>query len=166
MNSSHSERDEKLLKLLNMNPELRDCVEEMLQIAVDEDDTIETADDAEDRIVERGRELSKMMLGSWAEQRSRHTEAVMAADPELRRAGKKLWWRSTVGAIAVEERLFRKGSRLVRGFSEQAKLSCRGMSMRLQRAVTDFGAELPFAQVSLPIENVPKVPIESTPLLS
>ncbi len=34
----------------------------------------------------------------------------------------------------------------MRGFSEQAKLSCRGMSMRLQRAVTDFGAELPFAQ--------------------
>ena len=54
MNSSHSERDEKLLKILNMNPELRDCVEEMVQIAADEDDAIETADDAEDRIVERG----------------------------------------------------------------------------------------------------------------
>ncbi len=89
MNSSHSERDEKLLKILNMNPELRDCVEEMVQIAADEDDAIETADDAEDRIVERGRELSRMMLGSWAEKRSRHTESAMAADPELRRAGKK-----------------------------------------------------------------------------
>ncbi len=89
MNSSHSERDEKLLKILNMNPELRDCVEEMLQIAADEDDAIETADDAEDRIVERGRELNRKVLGGWAEKRSRHTEAAMAADPELRRAGKK-----------------------------------------------------------------------------
>ena len=42
----------------------------------------------------------------------------------------------------------------MRGFSEQAKLSCRGMSMRLQRAVTDFGAELPFANMKKAYERV------------
>ena len=74
--------------------------------------------------------------------------AALKEDLELRSAGKKLWWRSTFGVIEIKESLHRKGSELVRRFSERAQVSCRGMSMPLQRVITDFGADEPFARVN------------------
>ncbi len=149
MNSLTAKKDENLLKFLNANPELRTCVDELVQIAADRDDNIQIADEAEEKIIKKIRELGKATLGSWAESRSQHVEALLKTDSEVRSAGKKLWWRSTFDVIEVEERLFRKGRHLLRGFSKQAQVSCRGLSKPLQRAVTDFGAELPFAQAQL-----------------
>lgn len=42
---------------------------------------------------------------------------------------------------------YRKASKRIRPFAQSAQVSHRGCSRPLQRAVTDFGADLPFAQV-------------------
>lgn len=62
---------------------------------------------------------------------------------------KKLHWMCTFGRVEVEEQTYRtlEGGKLCRPFQSQAAISCRGYSLWLQRAITDFGADVPFAQV-------------------
>src|SRR3989304_246578 len=60
---------------------------------------------------------------------------------------KKRQWHSTFGEITVEEVQYRQGSRHTRPFASRAKVRHRGCSRPLQRAVTDFGADVAFAQV-------------------
>ncbi|MCP4474012.1 MAG: ISKra4 family transposase [Gammaproteobacteria bacterium] len=60
---------------------------------------------------------------------------------------KKLWWRTTFGKIHVEEQRFLVGGRTVRPFSKAAKVRHRGLSMPLQRAVVDFGADKAYSHV-------------------
>ena len=49
----------------------------------------------------------------------------------------------------MEEQTYRnnESGKLCRPFHDRAEVTCRGYSTRLQRAITDFGADLPFAQV-------------------
>ena len=51
--------------------------------------------------------------------------------------------------MTVEEQAYRtnEGGKLCRPFQSRAEVSCRSYSTRLQRAITDFGADVPFAQV-------------------
>lgn len=60
---------------------------------------------------------------------------------------KKLCWHSTFGEIGVEEPQYRRGSKRLRAFATSAKVKHRCCSYPLQRAVTDFGADVPFARV-------------------
>lgn len=59
---------------------------------------------------------------------------------------KKLCWHTTFGDISVEEVQLRAGKRRVRPFVAGARIHHRGVSRPLQRAVTDFAADLPFAR--------------------
>ncbi|HNC21931.1 MAG TPA: hypothetical protein PKM96_06530, partial [Accumulibacter sp.] len=49
----------------------------------------------------------------------------------------------------MEEQTYRtkEGGKWCRPFQSQAGISCRGYSTWLQRALTDLGADVPFAQV-------------------
>jgi hypothetical protein len=47
----------------------------------------------------------------------------------------------------VQEPQYRSGSRRIRPFAQSAGVNARGCSRRLQRALTDLGADLPYAQV-------------------
>jgi hypothetical protein len=60
---------------------------------------------------------------------------------------KKLCWHTTFGDIEVEEPQYRRASTRLRPFARSAKVSHRGCSRPLQRVVTDFGADVAFAQV-------------------
>lgn len=62
---------------------------------------------------------------------------------------KKLHWNCTFGEIAVQEQTYlaKEGGKLCRPFQSAAKISCRAYSQRLQRVITDFSADVPFAQV-------------------
>jgi hypothetical protein len=60
---------------------------------------------------------------------------------------KKILWHSTFGEISVEERQYRHGSQSIRPFVERAKVRHRRCSQPLQRVVTDFAADVAFAQV-------------------
>ena len=55
--------------------------------------------------------------------------------------------------IEFEEPLFRQGTQIVRTFSDQADVTCRSTSTPLQRAITDFGADQPFAQVNAKLQE-------------
>jgi hypothetical protein len=62
--------------------------------------------------------------------------------------GKKtLYWYTRLGKIAVVEAVFTRGRRgpELRPFAASAEVVCRGYSPALQRAMTDFGADEPFA---------------------
>ncbi len=60
---------------------------------------------------------------------------------------KKLRWHSTFGEIEVEEFHFYRGNNRLRPFMYEAEILNRGCSLPLQRALTDFGADIPFYQV-------------------
>ena len=47
----------------------------------------------------------------------------------------------------MQEPQYRSGSRRIRPFAQSAEVKARGCSRRLQRALTDLGADLPYAQV-------------------
>ena len=49
--------------------------------------------------------------------------------------------------IAVEEPLFRRGTKALRPFSERAGVACRAASLPLQRVLADFGADHAFGRV-------------------
>jgi len=99
-------------------------------------------------VIDEVRRLGGEVLHGWAEGRIARTGEEAVAEPETRRAGKKLRWQTTFGAIAAEEPLFRAGTRLQRPFAASAAVSHRGCSQPLQRAVTDFGADVSFAQAA------------------
>lgn len=65
----------------------------------------------------------------------------------MARRQKKLCWHTTFGDIGVEEPQYRRASKRLRPFARRAKVSHRGCSRSLQRGVTDFGADVAFAQV-------------------
>ena len=62
--------------------------------------------------------------------------------------GKKtLYWYSRYGRIEVEEQIYWRGGKQVRSFATSAGVVCRGYSLGLQRAMTDFGADKAFVNV-------------------
>ena len=65
--------------------------------------------------------------------------------------GKKtLYWYTRLGKIEIEEQIFTQGRQgpEIRPFSESAEVECRSCSPALQRAITDFGADNPFARAA------------------
>lgn len=56
-------------------------------------------------------------------------------------------WHTTFGKVAVEEKCYIKNKKLLRLFSTSSKVKCRGYSLPLERALTDFGADVPFGKV-------------------
>jgi hypothetical protein len=63
---------------------------------------------------------------------------------------KKLYWKTTFGKIEVREQTFLSLSNKIRirPFSLSAGVQCRGYSMRLQRVLTDFGADQSFGDAT------------------
>lgn len=50
--------------------------------------------------------------------------------------------------VSTEERCFTKEGKLIRPFSQSSQVKCRGYSLPLERALTDFGADVPFGKVT------------------
>ena len=139
--------DEALLERLNEHPGLRSRVESMLLAVMDEKGELQEADAAEMLLIEQMRRMGQESLQAWAT-----GQAVKAADSVghesgVWRGGKKLQWHSTFGEITVEEIQYRHGNQHIRPFVNRAKVRHRGCSRPLQRVVTDFGADVAFAQV-------------------
>ncbi len=79
------------------------------------------------------------MSGSWRRNRR------FAFSPACAARVKKLRWHTKFGEITVLEPQYRFGNGRVRPFVDGAKVSPRGCSRPLQRAITDFAADQPFA---------------------
>ena len=56
-------------------------------------------------------------------------------------------WHTTFGEIATEERCFIEERKLFRPFSRSSRVRGRSYSLPLERALTDFGADVPFGKV-------------------
>ena len=64
-----SERDLRLIERLGQHPELRDQFEGLLDEVENRASKLNTADDAEDALVERVREIGREALKHWAQRR-------------------------------------------------------------------------------------------------
>jgi hypothetical protein len=100
------------------------------------------------------RQLGQQCLQTWAEMKVQqaHEEARFCSCGQRRWVHelKPFWWLSTFGRIQLEVPKLRcpKGHERDRPFQRLTGLGCRGKSVALQRALTDFGAEKSFAQAS------------------
>jgi hypothetical protein len=72
---------------------------------------------------------------------------VRGASGSFPEGKKNLYWYTRLGQIEVSEQIYRRGGEQVRPFCESAGVSCRGYSLGLQRALSDFGADLAFGKV-------------------
>lgn len=68
---------------------------------------------------------------------------------------KKVHWNTTCGTITLVERLFidKSTKKTIRPFTQSASVVCRGRSLRLQKALTDFGADESFAKAALKVKE-------------
>ena len=89
MKKPTSDKDTKLLELLNAHPTLLCRVEALLAIVEDNDKAIEKADVAEQRVIEEVRKIGHAALSEWAESKNKRNETELKKHPELRIAGKK-----------------------------------------------------------------------------
>ena len=137
-------QDKELLEKLSEDPDLRERMEEILNIAENTDGTLETADEAEERAIEVVRRLGKEVLLEWSITRSHELNAAYEKRGDVERDGKKkLYWHSSFGTLEVQEQCFKEqsqGQRL-RPFRDAAKVQCRGYSKRWERIMVDFGAD-------------------------
>jgi hypothetical protein len=124
-----------------------------MELVEDAGDELRNADEAGRRVIEEVRQLGAELLGDWAEGKMEKRAQELEQTPGVWREGKKLSWHSTFGDIGVDEPQYRQGNVRRRPFVSSAGVQSRGCSRALQRAVTDLGADLPFAQAALKLRE-------------
>lgn len=77
---------------------------------------------------------------------------------------KKLYWQTTYGKIEIEEQVLKyKTSQIrVRPFSRAAGVLCRGYSLPVQRAMTDFGSDESFGDAAQKMKEHYGIDISTT----
>ncbi|QLH48621.1 MAG: ISKra4 family transposase [Candidatus Accumulibacter cognatus] len=164
-----------LLERLNRHPTLRARMESLLGVVEDAAGDLEKADAAERRVIEELRQMGNEALAAWAERGVEKSVAVARVEPDLRLAGKKLYWHTTFGKVDVVEPLWRNGTRIERRFSTRAGISCRGSSQPLQRVMSDFGADAAFGRVpeklkehygiEMPVSTIQRITEHHAPII-
>lgn len=123
---------------------------EVLDLVECSGEGILNANKAEERAIEVLRDMGNDALHAWA-RRAAEKAAMRARDTGQLQAHlkKKVTWHTTFGGVAVVETQFRhkKTRVLLRPFSQAADVKCHGYSLPLERAVVDFGADVPYGQV-------------------
>ena len=72
---------------------------------------------------------------------------ILDENPQVKFQGTKtLFWHTTYGDVAINERTFIINGQLVRPFSTSAEVACRSYSPLLQRRITDFGSDKSFGK--------------------
>lgn len=69
-----SEEEGKLLKMLRENPELMEPMKGLLEEVRDECGELERADEAEEALVKRVREIGRLGLAGWAKRKAEQEE--------------------------------------------------------------------------------------------
>lgn len=140
---------------LNQHPKLRERVESLLNVVENVAGDCTKADDAEQHVIEALRKMGNDALHCWGDNAAiKSSEELDKEHPAVHRNGKKkIFWHSTFGEIEVIEPIFRRPGKQLRPFSESAGLTARCCSIPLQRAMTDFGADHAFGQVSSKLQE-------------
>ena len=72
---------------------------------------------------------------------------ILDENPQVKFQGTKtLFWHTTYGDVAINERTFIINGQLVRPFSTSAEVACRSYSPLLQRRISDFGSDKSFGK--------------------
>ena len=148
--------DEEFLAFLEKHPDLRDRFASIVGIVENSEGNLKEADTAEERILEEMRHLGREAMQGWAERQVEVTEQEIRQQPQMHRQGKKnsAGIRKLRRDRQVLEPRYRLESKSVRPFlREREKLAPRGCSRALQRAITDFAADQPFAQVRMKLQE-------------
>jgi hypothetical protein len=87
--SSLSQEDEKLLRQLKRQPNLKKRIQSILSIAEDDGEGIVKADEAEGRIIEEVRQIGNETLTEWAVSRIEKSETYLPPDENITRSGQK-----------------------------------------------------------------------------
>lgn len=93
MSESQNSRtdEERILDALRSNPELKNCILEMLDIALDpiKDQKLKFGDDAEDAVVAVIQKTGRKILEEWAQRKSEQAAEEASHKPKHRPQGKK-----------------------------------------------------------------------------
>lgn len=84
-----TKKDNLLVERLAKYPELRERMEQILEIVENSQGDANTADEAEERAVEEVRKLGQEILGAWAVGREQKLEQEYDRRNDYRRKGKK-----------------------------------------------------------------------------
>lgn len=122
----------------------------VLDIVENTDNTCETASYTELKLTAELQKMGKEALEDWAKTQEKKKAQTCEQSPSMRRSRKKqLYWHTLLGTIQVIEQIFIcvKNGKVIRPFSSSAQIHCRGYSLPLQRAITDFGADVSFGRI-------------------
>lgn len=86
-----SEDEERILNALKRNPELKDCILEMIDIAEDpiRDQKLKLGDEAEEAVVEVIQKTGRKLLEEWTQRRGEQAAEEVSQKPKHRPHGKK-----------------------------------------------------------------------------
>ena len=136
-----------LASRLEAHPGLRRQIEALILAVEDEVGEINTADAIEMRVIEIMRRTGRDAIQSWAQHKVEKTSQELKNTAGVWSEGKKeLYWHTTFGDIIIDEPQYREGTKRIRPFAHSAQVSNRSCSVPLQRVITDFGADHPFAK--------------------
>lgn len=140
---------------LNAHPCFCKRVESLLNIIEDTHGNADTADAAEQLVIEELRNMGNETLVDWATSKEKEkSKELQEYEPSVMGHGeKKVWWHTTYGKVAIYETLFLWGKTTIRPFCWSADVTTRGYSIPLQRRITDFGADNAFGKISDKLEE-------------
>jgi hypothetical protein len=84
-----NEEEKTILNAMRENPELKECVLEMIGITHERIKELNVGDDAEEAVVKAIRKTGKVLLQEWAEKKNKEGEETARQDKLLRPHGKK-----------------------------------------------------------------------------
>ncbi|MEQ1850618.1 MAG: hypothetical protein ABMA01_03400, partial [Chthoniobacteraceae bacterium] len=137
---------------LKERPALLEQFESIMGIAAggDGDAPIRTADEIESLVIDATRKLGNSTMQQWAQgAQQRAIESCKKEHPKARLKKSTLSWWCMFGEVRIEEITLRAGTEHhLRPFAGHAKVSGRCKSLRLERAMCDFGIEDSFASAN------------------
>jgi hypothetical protein len=88
---NNQQNEERILSALRDNPELENCILEMLDITEDpiRDQKLKLGDDAEDAVIDVIQKTGRKLLEKWAQRRSEQAAEEVSQKPKHRPHGKK-----------------------------------------------------------------------------
>jgi len=151
-----TEEELRLLQQLREHPELMERFETILEITANAEGSLKRADEVEGLLIEEMRRLGKTSMGTWAAKgEKRLGEQLQQKDPSAYVGKKKTlkWW-CIFGLVSVAERIWRNSKqKYLRLLPEAIGVTARGRSLRLERALTDFGCEHSFAHAAARVQE-------------
>ena len=134
---------------LERHPGLKERMERLLDLVENASGDVRLADEAERRAIEELRQMGQEVMQGWGQRASDKEAQEVEAKGDVVRQVKKtpldVHVRRDHGGRA--DLPAKADGKFCRPFQSAAAISCRAYSLRLQRVITDFGADIPFARV-------------------